>query len=145
MTGHAVLLVEDNADDEALTIRALTKHNFVNDLIVARDGAEALQLLLADSGPARTTPGLILLDLKLPKVGGLEVLSRIRADERTRLIPVVVLSSSREREDVLACYSIGANAYVQKPVNFGDFAEAIGTLALFWLSLNENPVDAGAP
>ena len=137
MTDRVILLVEDNPDDELLTLRAMKKHNIVNKVTVAHDGAEALEYLFADGGAGTTLPGLILLDLKLPKVGGLEVLRRIRADERTKLIPVVVLTSSKEQEDVLASYRFGVNAYVRKPVNFSDFAEAVSTLGMFWLLLNE--------
>ena len=143
MADRRILLVEDNPDDEALTLRALKKHNILNEIIVARDGAEALGILLADSGTVKL-PGLILLDLKLPKVDGLEVLRRIRAAERTRFIPVVILTSSKEQEDVLASYNSGANAYVRKPVNFSEFAEAVSTLGMFWLLLNETVPESGA-
>lgn len=133
-----ILLVEDNPDDEMLTIRALKKHNILNDVTVAHDGAEALDYLFpADAADARQY-GLILLDLKLPKVDGLEVLHKIRADDRTKLFPVVILTSSKEQEDVLASYSLGANAYVRKPVKFSQFADAVSTLGLFWLILNES-------
>jgi len=142
MTNRAILLVEDNPDDEALTLRALRKNNILNAVTVARDGAEALDYLFAE-GPGGVTPSLILLDLNLPKVSGLEVLRRIRADERTRLIPVVVLTSSREQEDVIAGYRRGANSYVRKPVNFADFAEAVGVLGCYWLLLNESPPTSG--
>ncbi len=136
MTSRPILLVEDNADDVALTLRALKKNNILNQITVASDGAEALEFLFggdADLGE----PGLILLDLKLPKVDGLEVLRRIRADERTSLIPIVVLTSSKLEEDILSSYRRGANAYVRKPVNFAEFAEAIKALGMFWLLLNE--------
>ena len=132
----AILLVEDNPDDEALTLRALKRNNILNEIIVAHDGAEALDHLFTDGRADAAPPGLILLDLKLPKVDGLEVLRRIRADERTQFIPVVVLTSSKEQEDVLASYRGGANAYVRKPVKFSDFAEAVSTLGMFWLLLN---------
>jgi len=138
-----ILLVEDNPDDEALTIRALTKNNMLNDVTVAHDGAEALRLLFADHSV--DLPGLILLDLSLPKVDGLEVLSRIRADQRTRLIPVVILTTSKEQEDVLAGYSGGANAYVRKPLKFADFTEAMNVLGMFWLLLSEPPPDFTGP
>lgn len=145
MSDRHILLVEDNPDDEALTIRAFQKSNVGNGVSVARDGAEALERLLAiDSGDA-PPPLLILLDLKLPKVDGLEVLRRIRAGERTRLIPVVVLTTSIEQEDVLAGYRDGANAYVRKPVNFADFAEAVKTIGMFWLLLSEQPPDVHSP
>jgi two-component system, response regulator len=132
-----ILLVEDNPDDELLTIRALKKRNIVNEVTVAHDGAEALELLFPpdDGNPRRF--GLILLDLKLPKVDGLEVLRRIRSDERTKLSPVVVLTSSKEQEDILASYRFGANAYVRKPVKFAEFADAVSALGMFWLILNE--------
>jgi two-component system response regulator len=139
MTSRTILLVEDNPDDEALTLRALKKNNILNDVTVARDGAQALDYLLTDRGADATLPGLILLDLKLPKIDGLEVLRRIRANERTRILPVVVLTSSKEQEDVLGSYRGGANAYVRKPVNFADFSTAVSTLGLFWLMLNEAP------
>ena len=137
MTSRPILLVEDNPDDVALTLRALKKNHILNPITVASDGAEALEFLFGgDDTPARE-PGLILLDLKLPKVDGLEVLRRIRADERTSLIPIVVLTSSKLEEDILSSYRGGANAYVRKPVNFAEFAEAIKTLGMFWLLLNE--------
>jgi len=137
MTDRTILLVEDNPDDEALTMRALMRANIANKLTVARDGAEALDYLFGDGSAATAVPGLVLLDLKLPKVDGLEVLQRIRAGERTRLVPVVILTSSKEQEDIIAGYSGGANAYVRKPVNFTEFAEAVRTLGMFWLLLNE--------
>ena len=137
MTSRAILLVEDNPDDEALTLRALKKKNILNKVTVARDGAEALELLLPEDGADVTLPGLILLDLKLPKVDGLEVLRRIRADQRTAIVPVVVLTSSKLDDDMLASYRGGANGYVRKPVNFAAFAETVSTLGLYWLLLNE--------
>jgi two-component system response regulator len=137
MTGRPVLLVEDNPDDEALTLRALRKNSILNEVTVARDGAEALGLLFPEDGSEFPLPGLILLDLNLPKVSGLEVLRRIRTDERTRLIPVVVLTSSRLENDVPASYRSGANAYIRKPVGFAEFAEAVRTLGMFWLILNQ--------
>lgn len=136
MTNRPILLVEDNPDDELLTLRALKKNNILNKVTVAHDGAEALEHLFARSG-GDPTPGLILLDLKLPKVNGLEVLRRIRADERTQVIPVVVLTSSKLEDDILAGYRGGANAYVRKPVKFSEFAEAVSILGVFWLLLNE--------
>lgn len=132
MITRSILLIEDNPDDVALTLRALKK-NILNEVTVAADGAEALELLGAQ-GPL---PGLILLDLKLPKVDGLEVLRRIRASDRTEIIPVVVLTGSELDEDIIASYRNGANAYVRKPVKFSDFVEAISTLGVFWLLLNE--------
>jgi two-component system, response regulator len=135
-----ILLVEDNADDEALTLRALKKNNVSSQIVVTRDGADALAYLFGTGAyagrDARATPGLILLDLKLPKIDGLEVLRRLRADERTRFVPVVILSSSREETDVVQGYSLGANSYVRKPVDFTRFAEAVGQLGVYWLKLN---------
>jgi len=141
--GRAILLVEDNPDDELLTLRALKKQNITNEVVVARDGAEALDYLFG-SGPyagrdLSVMPQLILLDLKLPKVDGLEVLRRVRADERTRLLPVVILTTSREQQDLLQGYGLGANSYVRKPVDFDQFAEAVRQLGLYWLLLNESP------
>jgi CheY-like chemotaxis protein len=138
MTNRSILLVEDNPDDEALTLRALKKNNILNEVTVAHDGAEALEYLFAGGHPGKAPPGLILLDLNLPKVDGLEVLRRIRADERTQIIPVVVLTSSRLDEDILASYRSGANAYVRKPVQFSEFADAVAALGMFWLLLNES-------
>jgi two-component system response regulator len=137
MTSRPILLVEDNPDDVALTLRALKKNNILNPINVASDGAEALAFLFDGDEAQDREPGLILLDLKLPKVDGQEVLRRIKAEERTRLIPVVILTSSKLEEDILSGYRNGANAYVRKPVNFAEFAEAIKTLGLFWLLLNE--------
>ena len=137
MTSKPILLIEDNPDDVALTLRALKKNQILNPISVASDGAEALKFLFDGGNTNLTEPGLILLDLKLPKVDGLEVLRRIRADERTKLIPVVVLTSSKLEEDILSSYHSGANAYVRKPVNFAEFADAIKTLGMFWLLLNE--------
>jgi CheY-like chemotaxis protein len=138
-----ILLIEDNLDDEALTLRAFRKSNLRNEVKVARDGAEALDYLFGTGDyterDASDTPYLILLDLKLPKVDGLQVLQRIRGDERTRLLPVVVLTSSREQEDMIRSYSLGANSYVRKPVDFNRFVEAIQNLGLYWLVLNESP------
>jgi len=138
-----ILLVEDNPDDEALTLRALRKNNIGNDVMVARDGAEALDYLFG-TGPyagrdASDIPPVVLLDLKLPKVDGLEVLRRLRADARTKLLPVVILTSSNEEEDRLKSYDLGANSYVRKPVNFSEFIEAVRQLGLYWLILNERP------
>ncbi|MBI2384456.1 MAG: response regulator [Elusimicrobia bacterium] len=130
-----ILLIEDNLDDEALTLRALRKNNIANKIVTARDGALALELLL---GPdAKGPPALVLLDLKLPKVDGLEVLRRIRADERTALVPVVILTSSKEQQDLIAGYKLGANSYIRKPVDFNQFVEAVRQLGLYWLVLNE--------
>ena len=132
-----VLLVEDNPCDEELTIRALRRSRLANPVLVARDGAEALEML---SGRAGTPlPRVVLLDLNLPKVNGLEVLRQIRADARTRLIPVVILTSSREDEDRLASYELGCNSFVRKPVAFQQFAEAVGQLGCYWLLINAPP------
>ena len=136
-----ILLVEDNPDDEALTVRALRRSNLANDIVIARDGAEAVQLLHGD--PSSPLPQLILLDLKLPKMDGLEVLKRIREHDRTKLLPVVILTSSDEEKDMLAGYSLGANSFVRKPVDFVQFADAIRTLGLYWLVLNEQPRSNG--
>ncbi len=140
---RAILLVEDNPDDELLTLRALKKQNITNEVVVARDGEEALDYLLG-SGPyagrdLSVMPQLILLDLKLPKLDGLEVLRRIRADERTRLVPVVILTTSREQQDLVQGYGLGTNSYVRKPVDFVQFTEAVRQLGLYWLLLNESP------
>jgi CheY-like chemotaxis protein len=143
MTHKMILLVEDNPDDEALTLRALKKSNIANKIVVVRDGAEALDYLFGTGAYAgRDTldlPQVTLLDLKLPKVDGLEVLHRLRADPRTRMLPVVILTSSKEEQDLINAYSIGANSYVRKPVDFNQFVEAIGQLGLYWLVLNEPP------
>jgi two-component system, response regulator len=132
---RTILLVEDNPDDEELTRRALRKQNIANDIVVAHDGVEALAFL--HEQPGNQLPQLVLLDLNLPRIDGLEVLRRIRAHERTRTLPVVVLTSSKEDEDVLQSYSLGANAYVRKPVDFANFADAVKALGLFWLVLNQ--------
>ena len=146
MTIPIILLVEDNPDDEALTLRAFKRSNIRNEVVVMRDGAEVLAYLFDGNGNARPSPALILLDLNLPKVGGLEVLRRMRADERTQMIPVVVLTSSKLEEDILDSYRNGANAYVRKPVRFSDFTEAIKTLGVFWLLMNEPvPVPGRGP
>lgn len=143
MVEKTILLVEDNADDEALTLRAFAKNNIKNQVVVARDGAEALDYLFAQGNhqgrDVASLPQLVLLDLKLPKVDGLEVLRRIRADARTELLPVVILTSSREEQDLVQGYRLGANSYVRKPVNFDDFLEAARQLGLYWLLLNEAP------
>lgn len=133
----AILLVEDDPDDELLALRALGANDLVAEVVVARDGAEALERLFRGDA----LPDLVLLDLKLPKVDGLEVLRRLRADERTRRLPVVVLSSSTERRDVVACYGLGANSYVRKPVDFARFVRVVEQLESYWLALNEAPPD----
>jgi two-component system, response regulator len=145
MKNPPVLLVEDNANDETLMLRAFNKGGFINEVIVARDGAKALAYLLPDDDAGWIRPSLILLDLKLPKVDGLEVLHRIRADPRTALIPVVILTTSAEEADVIACYSGGANAYVRKPVKFATFAVAIHAIGVFWLLLSEPMPDDFSP
>jgi CheY-like chemotaxis protein len=135
-----ILLIEDDSDHELLTIRALRKANVANQIMIARDGEEAIELLFGPSGGAsRTIPQVILLDLKLPKIDGLEVLRRIREDEHTRMLPVVVLTSSDEESDVIRSYRLGVNSYIRKPVNFTDFAEATRQLGMYWLVLNECP------
>jgi two-component system response regulator len=136
-----VLLVEDNPDDEELTLRALRKNGVRNEIVVARDGVEALDYLFGraehSARDLTVQPQVILLDLKLPRVDGLEVLKAIRAEERTRLLPVVVLTSSKEEEDIVRSYSLGANSYVRKPVDFIAFIEAVRALGMFWLLMNE--------
>jgi len=147
MSKKVILLVEDNSDDEVLTLRALKKNKILNEVVVARDGAEALDYLFATGEYAgRVTdemPQIVLLDIKLPKVDGLEVLERIRADERTRLLPVVLLTSSREEQDLINGYALGANSYIRKPVDFAQFTEAIRLLGMYWLVLNEPPPGVG--
>lgn len=136
-----ILLVEDNPDDELLTLRALKKNNIANEVVVAHDGVEALDFLFGEGIYAGRdtydTPELILLDLKLPRIDGLEVLRRIRSDERTKLLPVVILTSSKEDQDIISGYSLGANSYTRKPVDFNQFMEAVRQLGLYWLVLNE--------
>ena len=142
MEEKVILLVEDNPDDEELTIRALERNNIRNEVVVARDGAEALDFLFATgphAGRLPIVPTVVLLDLKLPKIEGLEVLKRIRADERTRLIPVVILTSSKQEQDLIEGYASGANSYVRKPVDFAKFVEAVKQLGLYWLVINEHP------
>ncbi len=138
-----ILLVEDNPDDVELTLLALKKNNISNKVVVVRDGAEALDYLFTTGAYAdrdkSTMPAVILLDLKLPKMDGLEVLQRLRADERTKLLPVVILTSSKEEQDILNGYKLGANSYVRKPVDFSQFSDAVKQLGLYWLLLNEPP------
>lgn len=143
MKERVILLVEDNTDDEALTMRALKKNNIGNTIVVARDGVEALDYLFGTGKYAErdtsVQPELILLDLKLPKVDGFEVLKKLRADERTKLLPVVILTSSKEQQDIVNGYGLGANSYVRKPVDFQHFVSAVGQLGMYWLVLNERP------
>jgi CheY-like chemotaxis protein len=143
MPEKVILLVEDNPDDEELTLRALKKNNIQNEVVVARDGAEALDYLFGTGAytgrDLRIMPAVTLLDLKLPKVDGLEVLRRLRTDERTQLLPVVILTSSKEEQDLLTGYKLGANSYIRKPVDFLQFNEAVRNLGLYWLLLNESP------
>jgi CheY-like chemotaxis protein len=147
MEKKVILLVEDNPDDEALTLRALKKNHIKNEVVVARDGIEALDYLFATGAYAgRDTslmPQVILLDLKLPKLDGHEVLRRIRADVRTKLLPVVILTSSNEEKDLIEGYSLGANSYIRKPVDFAQFTDALRQLGLYWLVLNEAPPQRG--
>ena len=137
-----ILLVEDNPDDEELVLRSLRKANLANSVLVARDGAEALEILFGakTQDQDRPCPALVLLDLKLPKVGGFEVLRRIRSEESTKLLPVVILTSSSEDEDIMRSYEGGANSYVRKPVDFSEFASAVQRLGLYWLIVNSVPV-----
>ncbi|HXI54941.1 MAG TPA: response regulator [Polyangia bacterium] len=149
MNDKVILLVEDNPNDEALTLRALKKGHVMNPVVVVRDGAEALDFLFARNAHAGRDRELslqvILLDLKLPKIDGLDVLKAIRADERTRLLPVVVLTSSAEDQDMVNSYSLGANSYIRKPVDFNQFVEAVRQLGLYWLVLNQTPSRPLAP
>mgnify|MGYP000277033144 CR=1 FL=1 len=143
MDALTILLVEDNPDDETLTLRALRQNNIMNKVDVVHDGAEALDYLFCE-GTQQTRdpsqkPAIVMLDLKLPKVDGLEVLRRIRSDQRTRLMPVVILTSSKEEQDLINGYSLGANSYIRKPVDFKQFVSAVGQIGLYWLVLNEPP------
>jgi CheY-like chemotaxis protein len=143
MTDRYILLVEDNPDDEELTLLSLRKNNLGHEIIVVRDGVEAIEFLFGTGQytgrDLSRSPTVVLLDLKLPKLDGLGVLKRLRADERTRMLPVVVLTSSSQDADVLASYNLGANSYVRKPVEFGSFVEAISTLGMYWVTLNRPP------
>lgn len=146
MDSKAILLVEDNQADEDLAILALKKNKFRNDVVVARDGAEALDYLFGTgsyaSQEAPRLPAMILLDLKLPKISGLEVLKRVRSDERTKLVPIVILTSSKEEVDLISGYSLGANSYIRKPVDFKEFNEVIRQMGSYWLAINEPPPEA---
>jgi two-component system response regulator len=141
MSDRVILLVEDNADDEALTLRALSKSNILNPVCVARDGVEALDYLFGRGAHAsrdvREQPQVVLLDLKLPKLDGLEVLRAVRGDPRTKRIPIVILTSSAEEQDIVAGYELGANSYIRKPVDFTQFVDAVRQLGLYWLVLNQ--------
>jgi two-component system, response regulator len=145
MTEKIILLVEDNPDDEELTLRALSKANVANEIVVARDGQEAVDYLFGTGKHAgrdlAVMPTVVLLDLKLPKLSGHDVLARMRADPRTRLIPAVILTSSSEEEDKLRGYKTGANSYVRKPVGFSEFAKAVSELGVYWVLINEPPPD----
>jgi two-component system response regulator len=149
MTEKIILLVEDSADDEVLTLRALKKNNISNQVVIAHDGAEALDYLFGrgeyEGRDTSALPQVVLLDLKLPKIDGLEVLRAIRGDSRTKRLPVVILTSSKEESDLLDGYELGANSYVRKPVDFTAFAEAVRHLGLYWLVLNESPPERRAP
>ena len=148
MPVRSVLLVEDNPNDEMLTLRAFKKNNIANPIMVARDGVEALDYLFATGSfagrNAAETPAMVLLDLKLPRVDGLEVLRQLRADPRTRFIPVIILTSSLEEQDLINGYSLGANSYIRKPVDFVNFVEAVTRLGMYWLVMNEPPPVMGA-
>jgi two-component system response regulator len=144
MSHNIILLVEDNPNDAKLTVHALEKSNLVNEIVVARDGAEALDYLFGtgayEGRDTSVMPMIVLLDLKLPRVDGFEVLQRLRSEERTRFLPIVVLTSSREERDIIESYSLGVNSYVCKPVDFSGFMDAARQLGLYWLLLNESPV-----
>lgn len=144
MLDRTILLAEDNPDDVALTLRAFKQHNLQSEVVVARDGLEALDYLFGMGAHAgrdiSRMPQLILLDLKMPKIDGMEVLRRVRADDRTCLLPVVILTTSREEQDLIDSYTFGANSYICKPVDFEQFVEAVRQLGLYWLVLNETPI-----
>jgi CheY-like chemotaxis protein len=143
MSEKVILLVEDNPDDEALAIRALKRHHVGNEIVVAHDGVEALEYLFGtgryEGRDVSLKPSVVLLDLKLPRVDGLEVLRRLRGDDRTKLLPVVILTTSSEEQDLLDSYSIGCNSYIRKPVDFIQFSEAIRQLGMYWLLMNQPP------
>jgi two-component system response regulator len=147
MRDKVILLVEDNPDDEALTLRAFQKNKIENEVVVAHDGVEALDYLFGTGKHAgrdlSVMPEVVLLDLKLPKLDGIDVLRRIRADDRTNLLPVVILTSSNEEKDLIETYSLGANSYIRKPVDFVQFTEAVGQLGLYWFLLNQPPPKPG--
>jgi len=147
MTGKAILLVEDNPDDEELTLHAFRANQIGNRVVVARDGVEALDYLFGQGAYAgrdvTSLPAVALLDLNLPRIDGLQVLARVRADERTRALPVVILTSSKEQQDLLRSYGLGANSYIRKPVDFDKFAEAVRQLGHYWLLINEPPPAEG--
>jgi two-component system response regulator len=146
MSQKIILLIEDNPDDEALTLRALRKNNILNEVVVARDGQEALDYFFGEGASTRAAPTVVLLDLKLPKIDGLEVLRRIRADQRTCLQPIVILTSSREEQDIVNGYRLGANSYIRKPVDFTQFMDSVRQLGLYWLVLNEaTPIQRSQP
>jgi CheY-like chemotaxis protein len=147
MQEKVIVLVEDNPNDETLTLRALKKNNIANEVVVVRDGAEALDFLFRQGTYAGRDPdqviSVVLLDLKLPKVDGLEVLKKLRENPKTKLLPVVILTSSKEEQDMIQSYSLGANSYIRKPVDFAQFIEAVKQLGLYWLVLNETPLQGG--
>ncbi len=142
--GAEILLIEDNMHDAELAIRALKKNNLINNLVHLKDGAEAIDFIFGEGSFSGRNldqvPKVILLDLKMPKINGIEVLTRLKADERTKKIPVVILTSSKEDPDIQTCYSLGANSYVVKPVEFGEFAKAVSDLGMYWMLLNQPPV-----
>jgi two-component system, response regulator len=139
MNSGIIVLVEDNPDDVELTLRAFRQHNLRNEIVVARDGAEAHELLFSEKAAQAPVPALVLLDLKLPKLNGLEVLQALRDNPRTALVPVVILTSSVEEEDIISAYKLGANSYIRKPVDFTEFVEAIQQLGMYWLLINQPP------
>jgi len=147
MENKVILLVEDNPDDEELTIRTLKKNNILNDVVVVRDGSEALDYLFCrakySDRDIQVMPVIVMLDLKLPKISGLEVLKNIRSNKITRLLPVVILTSSDEEKDLIESYQLGANSYVRKPVDFSQFQDAVKQLAMYWLLLNQSPPVSG--